>query len=153
MKHHVATAYIFSPDFSKILLVKKRGSRRCMPPGGHVDYGETFEEAVLREVREETKIDINKLMRRKYAYDIDTLECDFTLRKAEENEEFVVIENIGLFHVHIDHIFCYTFPIECESYRIGTIEIEEARWYSVKELKEENFYPNVFFTINLFCGR
>ena len=58
MSIHEATAvYVFSPEFDKLLFIRHRKpplAGRWLPPGGHVDPGETPEEAAVREVREET---------------------------------------------------------------------------------------------------
>ena len=58
MDIHEATAvYTFSPDFEKLLFIRHRKpplAGRWLPPGGHVDPGETPEEAAVREVLEET---------------------------------------------------------------------------------------------------
>jgi ADP-ribose pyrophosphatase YjhB (NUDIX family) len=58
MTIHEATAvYVFTPDFEKLLFIRHRKpplAGRWLPPGGHVDPGETPEEAAVREVLEET---------------------------------------------------------------------------------------------------
>lgn len=58
MTIHEATAvYVFDPDFERLLFIRHRKpplEGRWLPPGGHVDPGETPEEAALREVLEET---------------------------------------------------------------------------------------------------
>lgn len=58
MDIHEATAvYVFSPDFERLLFIRHRKpplAGRWLPPGGHVDPGETPEECAVREVKEET---------------------------------------------------------------------------------------------------
>jgi 8-oxo-dGTP pyrophosphatase MutT (NUDIX family) len=62
MTIHEATAvYVFTPDFERLLFIRHRKGvlkGRWLPPGGHVDPGETPEEAAVREVREETGQDV-----------------------------------------------------------------------------------------------
>lgn len=60
-KVHYSDAIVFNPE-GKILILHRTGKGNeleggewCLP-GGHVDYGETHEEAVLRELKEETNI-------------------------------------------------------------------------------------------------
>jgi 8-oxo-dGTP pyrophosphatase MutT (NUDIX family) len=53
----VATAYVVRGD--KTLLLKHRKLGMWLPPGGHVEPGETPDEAVRREVREETGLEID----------------------------------------------------------------------------------------------
>lgn len=58
MEIHEATAtYVFTPDFERLLFIRHRKpplAGRWLPPGGHVDPGETPEEGAVREVLEET---------------------------------------------------------------------------------------------------
>jgi 8-oxo-dGTP diphosphatase len=56
----VASALIFDSTKEKVLLVKNRkgDSSYWSPPGGAVENGETLEQAVLREIKEETGYDI-----------------------------------------------------------------------------------------------
>jgi len=50
---------IIETDGGIILIKRKNPPPGWAIPGGFVDYGETLEEAVIREVKEETGLDIN----------------------------------------------------------------------------------------------
>lgn len=51
-------ALIFNPE-GKILLIKShKWKGKYTIPGGHIEYGETIEEALKREIKEETGLDI-----------------------------------------------------------------------------------------------
>lgn len=48
----------------KFLMLKRRGSHGAgtwAPPGGHVEFGESFEETARREAKEETDLDITNI--------------------------------------------------------------------------------------------
>ncbi len=62
MKHSVV-AIIFQNDRKEILCAKRRDVSLWVMPGGAVDPGETYEEAVVREVKEETGVDV-KIVRK-----------------------------------------------------------------------------------------
>ncbi|WP_249872859.1 NUDIX hydrolase [Oceanobacillus saliphilus] len=51
----VAYAFIYDRDKKKVLMVKNRGGGWSLP-GGAVEQGETLEQAVIREVKEETSL-------------------------------------------------------------------------------------------------
>ena len=85
---------IFSPDRSSILLILRRDVPVWVLPGGGIDPGETPEQAVIREILEETgltvKIDrlvgryypMNRLAKRTLVY-----ECSVTGGKIESTDE------------------------------------------------------------------
>lgn len=76
---------IFSPDRSSVLLIKRRDVPVWVLPGGGIDPGESAEQAVVREILEETgftvKVDrlvgdyipINRLAKRTHLYECTVL--------------------------------------------------------------------------------
>ena len=63
MSFHVGAHALILDERSKILITKRSAVENYMPllwdiPGGSVDMGETVENALIREVKEETNIDI-----------------------------------------------------------------------------------------------
>ncbi|WP_010093502.1 NUDIX hydrolase [Ornithinibacillus scapharcae] len=56
----VAYVLLFDEKNKKVLMVKNKGqnSSYYTLPGGAVEYGETLEEAAIREVKEETGLDV-----------------------------------------------------------------------------------------------
>jgi len=56
-------AYILNERNELLLLRRKgaHGSGAWCPPGGHLEFGETFEECARRESKEETDLDVREL--------------------------------------------------------------------------------------------
>lgn len=53
--HFTASAFVFSPDLSQVLLVLHPRAQAWLPPGGHLETADdSLQAAALREVREET---------------------------------------------------------------------------------------------------
>ena len=59
-KPKVGLGIIIVNGDGKILIGKRKGShsQKYSIPGGHLDIGETFEEGAIREIKEETDLDI-----------------------------------------------------------------------------------------------
>ncbi|MGC9309496.1 MAG: NUDIX hydrolase [Candidatus Nanoarchaeia archaeon] len=77
MKKHRVSVIIFYDDNGK-LLVQKKGSRKQGNSfrffGGHIEKGETPEQALIREIKEELNFDINDFeFFNKYQFDIEEL--------------------------------------------------------------------------------
>jgi 8-oxo-dGTP diphosphatase len=57
--HSVSVAGVVVDDAGRVLVVQRRDNGRWEPPGGVLERAETFEEGVVREVREETGITVH----------------------------------------------------------------------------------------------
>jgi ADP-ribose pyrophosphatase YjhB (NUDIX family) len=53
-----ANAAIFDDEGARLLLVQRAGTGKWQLPGGHMEVGESIEEACRREVREEIGLDV-----------------------------------------------------------------------------------------------
>lgn len=58
----VGVGFVVINDDGKVLISKRKGSHaeKYSIPGGHLDLGETFEECAIREMKEETNLDISE---------------------------------------------------------------------------------------------
>lgn len=96
-----ATAYIL--DQRKVLLLKHPKLKKWLPPGGHVEAGETPPECARREALEETGLEI-ELIRQ------ENIWVDFWNASSIERPYLCLLENIPAHgdrpaHQHIDMIF------------------------------------------------
>lgn len=103
----LATA-TFLNEAGHILLVRKRGSRFFMQPGGKIDPGETPSMALLRELNEELGVTVSA--------DDFSYAGVFTDIAANEPDTLVKA-----------HVFISFLPVDAEV----RAEIEEARWFSL----------------------
>lgn len=149
-KHYdTVTGYIFSPNHKKILLVKKRFSGRTMAPGGHVEYEETFSEALFREISEETGVGSERLERIKFTNRQIPLGEAYSVVDAQQDEDFIVIEHISPLKNYYDHI--YGFVID-DTYLTHnkTIEISDVFWEDVSNIHLLDMYSNIKQTIYFY---
>ncbi len=151
-KHDTATAYIFSQDFSSILIVDKRFSEKQLPPGGHVEPGETFLEAVYREIYEETGVSPDKLQKCHFDDILQGGHSDYSVYPPTQDEEFIVLEKVNASHYHIDHIYCFVANERLKTDGVRSLEIKKVMWTNISDITPDRFYPNVFDTI-LFFGK
>jgi 8-oxo-dGTP pyrophosphatase MutT (NUDIX family) len=122
----VATAFVVREGRTLLLKHKKLGL--WLPPGGHIDEGETPDEAVLREVREETGLEASFVAPPHAAVS--------SLPRVEplHAPQLVQVEEIPGHNHHIDLIyFLKAAPGEV---RPGAGESGEWRWHSAEELGE-----------------
>lgn len=124
-RHFTATGYVVK-DARTLLLYHKK-LRMWLPPGGHIEAGELPEESLLREIREETGLDV-EILSPKRPPDL-----------AEEGVRYlhvpnhVQLEDIPGHAQHIDLIyFCRALDGPA---RIAPEEHEDMRWHSEEDLE------------------
>nr|WP_026682894.1 NUDIX hydrolase [Priestia megaterium] len=108
----VAYAFIYKEDENKILMVNNKGGGWSLP-GGAVEQGKTLEQAVIREVKEETSLTI----------------------KAGE----IIAVNEAFFKEKGHHALFITFKakvIEGEISIIDRDEISEIEWVDIQRANE-----------------
>jgi ADP-ribose pyrophosphatase YjhB (NUDIX family) len=60
-RHSVSVSGIVIDDHGRALLIRRRDNQRWEPPGGVLELGETIQDGLRREVREETGLDIEPI--------------------------------------------------------------------------------------------
>jgi 8-oxo-dGTP diphosphatase len=60
-KHSVSVAAVITDDHGRALLVQRRDNGHWEPPGGVLELGESIEDGLRREGREETGLDIEPI--------------------------------------------------------------------------------------------
>jgi 8-oxo-dGTP diphosphatase len=122
MKYPRIRVSVIVIEEGKILLVRheKQGKTYWVLPGGGVDYGETVEQAAVRELKEETNLDI--------AVDKFVFVDDFI---PEDRDRHVV----DLY---------FTAKVVGGELKLGADSImREVRYFPVEELADLTFYPKI----------
>jgi nucleoside triphosphatase len=111
-------ALIFDPEGKLFLMKSHKWLGKYVVPGGHIELGESIEEALRREIKEETNLEIEEiefLCFQEFIYDISFWErshfifFDFACKMKsgevclnEEAEEYVWIEPEQAFELALD---------------------------------------------------
>lgn len=102
----VVAAVVLRDDLGRVLTVRKRGTHRFMLPGGKIEPGETSDQTAVREIAEETGLDLP----------IAELEFLGTFHNEAANEPG---------HLLKSHVYVYPTPIAAAT---PHREIAEVRW-------------------------
>ncbi|MFB9974382.1 NUDIX hydrolase [Allobacillus sp. SKP2-8] len=124
--HITGSGFVLHPNKpDHILMLFHKSLERWLQPGGHVDPGETPEEAAIREVKEETGIDVRLHSVHKeqlYPFDVNIHYIPTNKQKGEPG------------HFHYD--FRYLFVTD--ETEIGqNDEDHDVRWVHVSEIPDQ----------------
>ena len=122
----VTTVFLVN-DEGQVLLTWNKNLQTWIPVGGHIDEGETPEEAIKREVREETGF-----------------EFEFNENFHMESGDKIKVMKPYKFQIeevpHHGHHMNFIFIGKCKTYdknKAETDEQEKLRWFSKEELMAE----------------
>ncbi len=116
-------AVVFSED--RVLLVTSRTARKYCFPGGGIALGESIEEALRREMREETGIEVE------------------IVRFLHFKEHFFYYDPEDVaFHSFMAFYLCRPKTTELvRDARVVDFDVERPRWIRVGDVRQEEFMP------------
>ncbi len=138
-KHFTVSIFIITKENPrKVLLVHHKKYDLWIQPGGHIEDGENPVEAAVREVREETGLDISSLFLKIKTGSNGSL---FMPVPKYLMQQQIPAHKDSPSHFHIDHMFLVKVPFqevvhqEEESHNIG--------WFSLKEIEKLNTFADL----------
>ena len=120
------TVSVFVVHEAKVVLIHHKKLGKWLPLGGHIEIGENPEEAALREVREESGLDVELLGRRQPR--------TFPGTTNLTAPTYLDIHDISGDHRHIGLI--YFARSSCDQVQLAVQEHNEIRWFSAAELAD-----------------
>ncbi len=137
-RHFVATVYVVGDGAT--LLHEHERLGLWLPPGGHVDRDELPHETALREVREETGLEVDLLR------DHDDVRSP-TVEPLPEPAH-LLLEDIDVFegrvaHQHVDFVYYGRADTREIEPAAGEQPAEAWEWVTSEELREERFDRDV----------
>lgn len=127
----VVAGYIFDND--NVLLIKHKKLGLWLPVGGHIDKDETPDEALLREIKEETNLNVRILSR-------NGISSQGNVKKNLAVPFHANLHSVG------NHDHCCFFYL-CKSLNSKKLkinnELDGFRWYSKNELEGKEIPADV----------
>lgn len=147
-KHYTSTVFVISQEPPKrVLLIHHKKLDKWMPPGGHQEFSENPYEAAVREVKEETGIDIIPYIEKPKAVDGRALSLPVPNYIFEEK---IDVRDEQPKHYHLDMIYVIEIPY----HRVGlrSSESHEIGWFTAEEIKTLQIFDNVRIIIQSVLG-
>lgn len=127
IRHFNVTVYILNPNNGKFLFLMHKKLNKWLSPGGHIDENENPEIAALREVKEETGLDVKLIGER--LPDVSDLIRPFgiQLNVIKPNE-----------HEHLDLIYL-AVPLFNTKEILNKEEAKDIAWFDLEQIVASNF--------------
>lgn len=124
-KHFTTSVYVYNPDIDKFLFIYHKKLQKWLQPGGHIEPNENPEDCAIREVKEETGLDVEFIGDR-MPRETDLIK-PFAIQLNKINDE----------HQHFDII--YLTKTSQTNFQKNEIETEGINWYTADEILNDNF--------------
>ena len=134
-RQYCASAYVVDPYTKRILLVKHKKFRKWVQPGGHIEDGETSEEAAIRECFEETHVKI-KLLGERFPRETDYIRP----LGIQRNRNVEGVE-------HVDIIYA-AIPLRDQEYVMDPNESLDIGWFTRDELDKIECFEDIRITMD-----
>lgn len=133
---YICSGYLVEDN--KVLLVHHNGFDKWVPPGGHIEPGDTFAQAAVREVKEETGLDVEVIS---------------SQPNIHPNDMMAVADAVP-FYVDIEHAF-KPVPAVVQFFWVRrkagssanlTVQAEEAydvAWFDIEQLETLSTFEQV----------
>lgn len=146
-KHYTATVFLTSvfSGVKKVLLLYHEKFNKWLPPGGHQEPLENPVEAAVREVLEETGVDISSYIGSGKRLD----ERSVSLRLPDMIQEVSIgASTRDPAHVHLDMVYFVDIPASaCADVSAQPGESQQIGWFSAQDIDSLDTFDNVAETI------
>ena len=132
-RHFTATTFVIFHD--KVLLHQHKKFGTWLPAGGHIERDELPEEAAVREVKEETGLDVTLYNPDAALFVADQEACHL------HRPVHLLLENINPHHQHIDFIYYATAVSNTLNPANG--ESSCIKWFNQSDLENTRMPTNV----------
>jgi len=122
----VATGFIVHDN--KVLLILHKKLQTWLPPGGHIDPDEMPHDAVVREIQEETGLDVE--IQSPVPTVKGTVPVPFSANR----------HNVG---DHDHYSLDYLCKLKSTKISLQLTEIDDAKWFSADDLANDDLRENV----------
>ena len=133
-KHFTASALIIDND--KVLLLHHKKLGVWLYPGGHVEKNETPDQAVVREAKEETGLDVEIISEKDN--NLGDINTDVSVLY---NPYVILCELVGN-HYHNDIIYLCKISGDNREFKQGEGESKDIGFFSIDELNNIKLFPH-----------
>jgi 8-oxo-dGTP pyrophosphatase MutT (NUDIX family) len=126
-RHFTNSVYIYREDTREFLFIKHKKLKKWLQPGGHMEENELPDMAALREVYEETGLEVKLIGERQPRFSDQMRPYGIQLNVIEEGK-----------HEHIDLIYLAVPESSCDV-RLNTAETEGISWFPISAIESSDF--------------
>lgn len=152
LPHHFTASGIVMAN-GHILLVNHKRIGAWVPPGGHIEPGEMPEETVVREILEETGVEVEVVS--EAMPETGDADAFFLSRPLYVQAVLAIEKGERLYHVDLSYLCspkitsgAGEMPALCHS-----PEVKESRWFKLSELDSVPLAKNVIEAVELIRDR